>query len=137
MMIEVIDKEPIADEWLRLAFGQVIKQLEDELYGSQRELSRVAPLSNSHLRSIETGKVSPKLTTINAIAAAFGTNAAALLIATHKRARELESEAQGHSAASQTALSGEPTPQQAHPTRHYAVINTAKSQQAAHTAVDH
>ena len=60
--------QPTESELLKHSFGAVLTRLRNEAGFKQRMFSRVVGISNSHLRSIEQGKVSPTLTTIYKLA---------------------------------------------------------------------
>lgn len=67
-------------EQLRKAFGATVTARREMCgYSSQRQFARVVPLSNSHLRLIEEGETSPRLSSIEKIASALGTDAADLV----------------------------------------------------------
>lgn len=65
-VLQEFDPEPI-----RQAFGAVVARHRIEAGLKQRVFSRIIGISNSHLRSIESGKVSPTLVTICKIASAL------------------------------------------------------------------
>ena len=77
------DTQPAAEteaELIRRAFGQVVaRHREASPYQAQRLFSRVAGISNSHLRNIEAGQVSPTLVTLGKIASALGEEPADLV----------------------------------------------------------
>ena len=73
------------------AFGMVVTRYREALEMDQRYFARVAGLSNSHLRSIESGKTSPRLVTISQIAEAFGTDAGTLITEASRIAVECDS----------------------------------------------
>lgn len=64
---------------LREAFGRTVTSRRLAAQREQREFARIAGISNSHLRKIESGETSPTLTTVAKIAAALGTDAADLV----------------------------------------------------------
>lgn len=66
-------------ERLKKSFGLVVSRRRVAARMEQREFSRVVGLSNSHLRKIEAGEVSPSLTTILKIASALDTDAGDLV----------------------------------------------------------
>lgn len=61
----------ISSESIRLAFGAIIAREREAAHFKQRPFARMTGISNSHLRSIESGAVSPTLVTICKIAAAL------------------------------------------------------------------
>ena len=63
-----MEMELTQSELVKRAFGKVVAQHRDRAGFKQRQFSRVVGISNSHLRSIETGCVSPTLITICKIA---------------------------------------------------------------------
>lgn len=67
-------------ERMKKAFGQVIASRRVKCGMEQREFSRMAGVSNSHLRKIEAGETSPTLTTIVKLASALDTDAGDLVI---------------------------------------------------------
>ena len=58
-------------DYIRRAFGSVIAREREEANFKQRPFARMTGISNSHLRSIEAGEVSPTLVTICKIAEAL------------------------------------------------------------------
>ena len=63
-----IQEELTKTKLVKLAFGEVVASHRDRAGMAQRGLSSVAGISNSHLRGIEAGDVSPTLVTICKIA---------------------------------------------------------------------
>lgn len=67
-------------ERLNAALGKTIADRREKMgFVSQREFSRVVRISNSHLRKIEAGEISPRLSTIHKIAVVLETDAADLV----------------------------------------------------------
>ena len=62
------EMELTQSELIKRALGKVVAQHRNRAGFKQRQFSRVVGISNSHLRSIETGSVSPTLITICKIA---------------------------------------------------------------------
>lgn len=57
---------------LSAAFGGVVATRRAAMGLGQREFARIVGISNSHLRKIESGEVSPRLLTVVKIAEALG-----------------------------------------------------------------
>lgn len=70
---------PTESERMKVAFGEVVASRRIECKMEQREFSRVAGISNSHLRKIEAGETSATLSTIVKLASALGTDAGDLV----------------------------------------------------------
>ena len=67
-MISSLNSQLDCGERLSAALGRAIADRRDEKgFASQREFSRVVGISNSHLRKIEAGEISPRLSTIHKI----------------------------------------------------------------------
>lgn len=99
---ETNSHQPIDNDLLKKALGRVISEMRAKKFKSQREFARVVPISNSHLRKIEKGDMSPTLSTINDIAVTLETNAAYLVSEACKLAKNMEDTPDRHSSAKAT-----------------------------------
>ena len=74
------------NEQIKRAFGQVVMEARSDAGFKQRPFARITGISNSHLRSIEAGEVSPTLVTICKIAATLDSDPSELVAAACKMA---------------------------------------------------
>lgn len=90
-----IANNPITESGrMKKAFGQVIASRRVKCGMEQREFSRMAGVSNSHLRKIEAGETSPTLTTIVKLASALDTDAGDLVIEACDKIQEVDCQAE-------------------------------------------
>lgn len=88
MKAEIVNNPITESERMKKAFGQVIASRRIKCGMEQREFSRMAGVSNSHLRKIEVGETSPTLTTIVKLASALDTDASDLVIEAYDKMQE-------------------------------------------------
>ena len=75
------------NERLNKAFGETVTAWRNKRgFNSQREFARIVGISNSHLRKIEGGEVSPRLNTIAKIAEVLEVEAGVLVYEATQRA---------------------------------------------------
>ena len=77
----IVSEERSSTEQIKHALGQVVMKAREDAGFKQRPFARITGISNSHLRSIEAGEVSPTLVTLCKIAATLDVEPSQLVAA--------------------------------------------------------